>query len=99
MKGIRILHPGEILLTEFIRPHNLTVRWHFFVVHKLLNAQPVLQFSRGKSSQNRLPWPGSDSTPVLPPNRCITCFTIARPMPVEDESSTCSRLNTPKMRS
>src|ERR1043166_2574104 len=41
-------------------------------------------WAAGKRSctQNRLPRPGSDSTPTLPPIRSTTFRTMARPMPV-----------------
>jgi addiction module HigA family antidote len=40
MKKIRILSPGEILLTEFIRPHDLTV---YRVAKDSGISQPTLQ--------------------------------------------------------
>jgi hypothetical protein len=36
----------------------------------------------GSSTQNLLPFPGSDSTPQVPLMRCMARATIARPMPV-----------------
>jgi len=48
MKRIRILSPGEILLTEFIRPNNLTV---YRVAKDSGISQPTLQLiASGKRS-------------------------------------------------
>ncbi|MDB6066791.1 MAG: hypothetical protein JWR26_2999, partial [Pedosphaera sp.] len=41
----------------------------------------------GSSTQNRLPFPGSDSTPTCPFMRCTPLLTMARPMPVPEASS------------
>jgi addiction module HigA family antidote len=48
MKKIRVLSPGEILLTEFIRPNNLTV---YRVAKNAGISQPTLQLiASGKRS-------------------------------------------------
>jgi hypothetical protein len=52
----------------------------------------------GSSTQNRLPWPGSESRHTAPPIRCIAVRTIASPMPVPGcLSSWCSRLSMSKI--
>src|SRR5437870_4187662 len=55
MKRIRILSPGEILLTEFIRPNNLTV---YRVAKDSGISQPTLQLivtgKRGITAQTAL---------------------------------------------
>ena len=55
MKRIRILSPGEILLTEFIRPNNLTV---YRVAKDSGISQPTLQLivtgKRGISAETAL---------------------------------------------
>ena len=55
MKTIRVLSPGEILLTEFIRPNNLTV---YRVAKDSGISQPTLQLivtgKRGISAETAL---------------------------------------------
>jgi hypothetical protein len=47
-----------------------------------------------------LPWPGTDSTPIVPPWRSTIARQTASPMPVPAYSSGgCSRWKTWKMRS
>ncbi|MCD6051106.1 MAG: hypothetical protein K0Q55_2509 [Verrucomicrobia bacterium] len=45
----------------------------------------------GSSIQNRLPFPGSDSTPMLPPIRSAARLTIANPTPVPGNFSVVCR--------
>src|SRR5882672_11213624 len=52
------------------------------------------------STQNRLPAPGSDSTPACPPRRVAPFCTMARPMPVPGYCCMpCSRSKARKIRS
>ena len=53
-----------------------------------------LQFAAAFSStQKRLPFPGSDSTPTRPPIRSAAFFTMANPIPVPGYSFGLSRRN------
>ena len=50
--------------------------------YAVFTAESRLLQAAGNSSQKRLPWPGSDSTPQVPPIRCMARATMAKPMPV-----------------
>src|SRR5262245_37254027 len=56
--------------------------WSDFRIHAFVNLPLFPPSAMGNSTQKRLPWPDSDSTPTLPPMRSTTLRTMARPMPV-----------------
>src|SRR5271170_6829743 len=52
----------------------------------------------GRAKRNVEPFPGCDSTEMLPPCRSTIFLQMAKPMPVPANSSRlCSRWNTPKI--
>ena len=54
----------------------------FYAVTELAAGAGAVTGAERNSTQKRLPFPGSESTPTLPPIRSTALRTIANPMPV-----------------